>query len=143
MLLRKSDQIEFLIAVVSPNRLYQDVIPSIKRWKEQGVKVYIYSSGSVEAQKLLFGYSVEGDVLDVSTGAPPPSSSFPTFGELFANDRVLSKLQVFDGHFDTTIGTKVECKSYERIAERIGCPPEEITFLTDVARGQSVRQRDG
>lgn len=49
------------------NRVYQDVIPSIKRWKGQGLKVYIYSSGSVEAQKLLFGYSVEGDVLDVST----------------------------------------------------------------------------
>lgn len=43
---------------------------------------------------------------------------------------------MFDGHFDTTIGAKVECKSYERIAERIGCQPEEITFLTDVARGQ-------
>lgn len=48
------------------NRLYQDVVPSIKRWREQGLKVYVYSSGSVEAQKLLFGYSVEGDVLDVS-----------------------------------------------------------------------------
>lgn len=34
--------------------------------------MYIYSSGSVEAQKLLFGYSVEGDVLDVSA---PPSRS--------------------------------------------------------------------
>lgn len=94
--------------------LYQDVIPSIKRWKEQGVKVYIYSSGSVEAQKLLFGYSVEGDVLDV-----------------------------FDGHFDTTIGAKVECKSYERITERIGCPPEEITFLTDVAREAKAAEEAG
>lgn len=45
-------------------------------------------------------------------------------------------LQLFDGHFDTTIGAKVECKSYERIAERIGCQLEEITFLTDVTRGQ-------
>lgn len=52
------------------NRIYQDVIPSIRRWKEQGLKVYIYSSGSVEAQKLLFGYSVEGDVLDVSMATP-------------------------------------------------------------------------
>ena len=43
--------------------------------------------------------------------------------------------QLFDGHFDTNIGLKVEGKSYERIAERIGCPPEEITFLTDVSRG--------
>lgn len=45
-------------------------------------------------------------------------------------------LQLFDGHFDTTIGAKVEGKSYARIAERIGCQPEEITFLTDVTRGK-------
>lgn len=51
---------------LAANRIYQDVIPSIRRWKEQGLKVYIYSSGSVEAQKLLFGFSVEGDVLEVS-----------------------------------------------------------------------------
>lgn len=44
--------------------------------------------------------------------------------------------QLFDGHFDTTLGAKVEGKSYERIAERIGCQPEEITFLTDVTRGK-------
>lgn len=50
--------------------------------------------------------------------------------------------QLFDGHFDTTIGAKVEGKSYERIAERIGCPPEEITFLTDVTRGMFVVLRD-
>lgn len=48
------------------NRVYQDVVPSIRRWRRHGLKVYIYSSGSVEAQKLLFGYSEEGDVLDVS-----------------------------------------------------------------------------
>uniref|UniRef100_A0A1A8GF91 Enolase-phosphatase E1 n=1 Tax=Nothobranchius korthausae TaxID=1143690 RepID=A0A1A8GF91_9TELE len=85
--------------------IYPDVIPSIRMWREHGLKVYIYSSGSVEAQKLLFGHSVEGDVLDL-----------------------------FDGHFDTTIGAKVDAKSYRRIAERIGCRPEEITFLTDVIR---------
>lgn len=46
--------------------------------------------------------------------------------------------QLFDGHFDTNIGAKVESKSYERIAERIGCKPEEITFLTDVTRGDDL-----
>ncbi|GAA6219175.1 enolase-phosphatase E1 [Lates japonicus] len=94
--------------------IYQDVIPSIKRWRGQGLKVYIYSSGSVEAQKLLFGYSVEGDVLDL-----------------------------FDGHFDTSIGAKVDGKSYERIAERIGCQPEEITFLTDVTREAKAAEEAG
>lgn len=94
--------------------LYQDVVPSIRTWRSDGLKVFIYSSGSVEAQKLLFGYSVEGNVLEL-----------------------------FDGHFDTNIGAKVESKSYERIAERIGCPPEEITFLTDVSREAKAAEEAG
>lgn len=95
-------------------QVYQDVIPAIRIWRSQGLKVYIYSSGSVEAQKLLFEYSVEGDVLDL-----------------------------FDGHFDTNIGAKVDSKSYETIAERIGCQPEEITFLTDVTREAKAAEDAG
>lgn len=44
-------------------------------------------------------------------------------------------MQLFAGHFDTNIGAKVESKSYEKIAQRIGCSPEDIMFLTDVTRG--------
>nr|XP_057920943.1 enolase-phosphatase E1 [Doryrhamphus excisus] len=94
--------------------IYQDVTASIRRWRDHGLKVFIYSSGSVEAQKLLFAHSVEGDVLDL-----------------------------FDGHFDTAIGAKVDAKSYKRIAERIGCPPEEITFLTDVTREAKAAEDAG
>ncbi|MFT7815702.1 enolase-phosphatase E1 [Arapaima gigas] len=94
--------------------LYQDVVPAIRRWRRQGLKVYIYSSGSVEAQRLLFGYSVEGDVLDL-----------------------------FDGHFDTNMGLKVESKSYRRIADRIGCSPEDIMFLTDVTREAKAAEEAG
>ncbi|CAI5667572.1 unnamed protein product [Oreochromis niloticus] len=94
--------------------VYQDVVPSIRTWRARGLKVYIYSSGSVEAQKLLFGYSVEGDLLEL-----------------------------FDGHFDTSIGAKVDAKSYERITERIGCQPEEITFLTDVTREAKAAEEAG
>ncbi|XP_062870088.1 enolase-phosphatase E1 [Trichomycterus rosablanca] len=94
--------------------VYQDVVPAIRRWRRHGLKVYIYSSGSIEAQKLLFGYSVEGDLLDL-----------------------------FDGHFDTTIGAKVESKSYEKIAERIGCSPEDIMFLTDVTREAKAAEDAG
>lgn len=50
--------------------------------------------------------------------------------------------QLFEGHFDTTLGAKVEGKSYERIAERIGCQPEEIMFLTDVTRGKFYNYDD-
>lgn len=91
----------------------------------------------MEAQKLLFGYSVEGDVLDVSTAASP---RVLTVVNLIILNSLLSEwFQLFDGHFDTTIGAKVEAKSYERITQRIGCQPEEITFLTDVTRGLFVR----
>lgn len=95
-------------------QVYEDVIPAIRRWRSQGLKVYIYSSGSVEAQKLLFEYSIEGDVLDV-----------------------------FDGHFDTNIGAKVDSKSYKSIAERIGCGSEDITFLTDVTREAKAAEDAG
>lgn len=94
--------------------VYQDVVPSIRLWRRQGLKIYIYSSGSVEAQKLLFGYSVEGDLLDL-----------------------------FDGHFDTNMGAKVESKSYERIAQRIGCQTEELTFLTDLTREAKAAEDAG
>ncbi|XP_028830000.1 enolase-phosphatase E1 [Denticeps clupeoides] len=94
--------------------VYQDVVPALRKWRHHGMKVYIYSSGSVEAQKLLFGYSVEGDLLDL-----------------------------FDGHFDTNIGAKVESKSYESIAERIGCAPEDIVFLTDVTREAKAAEEAG
>ncbi|XP_037752686.1 enolase-phosphatase E1 isoform X1 [Chelonia mydas] len=84
---------------------FQDVVPAIRKWREAGMKVYIYSSGSVEAQKLLFGYSTEGDILEL-----------------------------FDGHFDTKIGHKVESESYRRIASSIGCSTNNVLFLTDVTR---------
>ncbi|TWW66261.1 Enolase-phosphatase E1 [Takifugu flavidus] len=58
-------------------------------------------------------------------------------------DVQLLKKQLFDGHFDTTLGAKVEGKSYERIAERIGCRPEEITFLTDVTREAKAAEEAG
>ncbi|XP_074849830.1 enolase-phosphatase E1 isoform X2 [Carettochelys insculpta] len=85
--------------------VFEDVVPAIRKWREAGLKVYIYSSGSVEAQKLLFGYSTEGDILEL-----------------------------LDGHFDTKLGPKVESESYRRIARSIGCSTNNVLFLTDVTR---------
>ncbi|XP_072611939.1 enolase-phosphatase E1 isoform X2 [Vulpes vulpes] len=82
---------------------FDDVVPAVRKWREAGMKVYIYSSGSVEAQKLLFGHSTEGDLLEL-----------------------------VDGHFDTKIGHKVESESYRKIANSIGCSTNNILFLTDV-----------
>ncbi|KAL2304824.1 hypothetical protein Nmel_006779 [Mimus melanotis] len=103
-----------LPAALFCSRVFEDVVPAIRKWREAGMKVYIYSSGSVEAQKLLFGYSTEGDILEL-----------------------------FDGHFDTKIGPKVESESYRRIAASIGCATNNILFLTDVPRGMSPASAAG
>ncbi|KAL1918686.1 uncharacterized protein VTP21DRAFT_2708 [Calcarisporiella thermophila] len=82
--------------------IYNDVVPALEKWREQGKKIYIYSSGSVPAQKLLFGYSDKGDLL-----------------------------HYFSGHYDTSIGLKVERESYEKIAKDIGINPTRILFVSD------------
>lgn len=90
--------------------MYDDVSPALDQWHSvEGQKVYIYSSGSVQAQKLLFGQSLVGDML-----------------------------KSIDGHFDTAVGAKQEAASYTAIAEKIGSKPEEILFLTDIVKGMLV-----
>ena len=83
--------------------LYPDVLPSLKKWKQQGIDLYIYSSGSVAAQKLLFGYSDEGDITSL-----------------------------FSDYFDTHVGAKREEQSYRTIAALIGHPAGQILFLSDI-----------
>lgn len=83
--------------------MYPEVADCLRAWHQQGVRLYVYSSGSVPAQKLLFGYSDAGD---------------------------LSAL--FSGWFDTRIGHKRETASYAAIANNIGVPPADILFLSDI-----------
>jgi enolase-phosphatase E1 len=85
--------------------VYADVPPALARWRQQGIDVRIYSSGSKLAQQLLFS----------STGA----------GDL---TRFLS------GFFDTTTGPKVEAQSYVVIGLAFGCEPSEVLFVSDVVR---------
>lgn len=82
--------------------VYSDVVDALKKWNELSIPVYIYSSGSVAAQKLLFGNSTQGDLLPY-----------------------------LKGHFDTNIGSKVESESYEKIAQELSVNPNEILFVTD------------
>ncbi len=83
--------------------LYDDVLPALKAWKQQGIALYVYSSGSVAAQKLLFGYSDAGNITDL-----------------------------FSGYFDTHVGAKREAQSYRNIAAEIGVAPESLLFLSDI-----------
>lgn len=82
--------------------LYPDAIDAIRAWAKRDVGVYIYSSGSIEAQKLYAKYSVAGDLS-------------PLIG----------------GYFDTTTGAKGEASSYTKIAAAIGAPASDITFFSD------------
>ena len=83
--------------------VYDDVPPALKAWNAAGKDVRIYSSGSVQAQKLFFGHTIVGDLLSN-----------------------------FRGHYDTTIGGKKEAASYSRIAAEYGLPAGDIVFLSDV-----------
>jgi len=83
--------------------VYPDAALALRSWREAGYRLFVYSSGSVEAQRLLFTHSDQGD---------------------------LSGL--FSGWFDTTTGAKRESASYARIARAIGAAPGAILFLSDV-----------
>lgn len=83
--------------------LYPDTARRLRDWHDQGFPLYVYSSGSVAAQKLFFGYSEAGDLTPL-----------------------------FQGYFDTTTGGKKEAASYRRISDAIGVPGNEILFLSDV-----------
>ena len=83
--------------------VYEDAARNLRHWHERGIALYVYSSGSVHAQKLLFGYSEAGDLTPL-----------------------------FSGYFDTAIGHKREAESYRAIAAAIAHPPQEILFLSDI-----------
>lgn len=83
--------------------VYQDVFDALSRWQQQGVKLYVYSSGSVQAQQLLFKYSDFGDMTPL-----------------------------FSGYFDTRIGAKGEMSSYAAILQQLQLPPKQVLFLSDV-----------
>lgn len=91
-------------AGVLEGHVYADAVAGLRRWHAQGIALYVYSSGSVGAQKLIFGHTAYGDLCPL-----------------------------FAGHFDTAVGGKKEAASYTAIAAAIGLAPADILFLSDVA----------
>ena len=85
--------------------IYPDARQQLTHWHQQGIKLYVYSSGSVQAQKLLFGHTEYGDLTPL-----------------------------FDGYFDTRIGAKLEAASYRHIAEQVQQDAGDILFLSDIER---------
>jgi enolase-phosphatase E1 len=83
--------------------VFPDVPPALEQWAASGLDVRIYSSGSIEAQRLYFGHTGAGNLL--------PS---------------------LRGHYDTTTGPKREPSSYAKIATDMGIEPRQILFVSDV-----------
>jgi enolase-phosphatase E1 len=94
--------------------VYEDVPRAFDRWSRMDRRIAIFSSGSVLAQKLLFGNTAEGDL----TG-------------------------YLDGYFDTTIGPKKEAESYARIARSLGLPASDVLFVSDVVAELEAAQAAG
>ncbi|MDY0049217.1 MAG: acireductone synthase [Halothiobacillaceae bacterium] len=83
--------------------VYPEAARVLRQWQAQGLRLFVYSSGSEQAQRLLFGYSSEGDLRSL-----------------------------FEGYFDTRVGGKREVESYRAIAEYIGLPASDVLFLSDI-----------
>jgi enolase-phosphatase E1 len=85
------------------SQVFADVAPAFERWRDHGLRISIFSSGSVLAQQLLFAHTEGGNLTPF-----------------------------IDSYFDTKVGKKGEAESYRRIAEVMGLPPKEILFVSDV-----------
>lgn len=85
------------------SHVYDDAADYLRHWHDRGLRLYVYSSGSVQAQKLIFGYSIAGDLTPF-----------------------------FSGYFDTRVGGKREAGSYRNILDGLGVEPATVLFLSDV-----------
>lgn len=94
--------------------VYDDAVRQLKHWHAAGILLYVFSSGSVHAQKLLFSHTDHGDLTPL-----------------------------FSAYFDTCIGPKREMASYEAIARAIGLEAGDILFLSDVAEELEAAARAG
>ena len=83
--------------------MYPDVKPALERWTAMGMKLAIFSSGSIVAQKQLFGFSTEGDLTPY-----------------------------FSAYFDTTTGMKRDEQTYHLIAQQLHASANSVLFLSDI-----------
>jgi len=94
--------------------IYEDAYCALRDWHDRGLRLYIFSSGSVKAQQLLFGHTAKGDLQPL-----------------------------FDGYFDTTIGAKRDPAAYRRIAATMEIAPAEILFLSDITEELDAAKLSG
>jgi enolase-phosphatase E1 len=96
------------------SRVFADVPRAFELWRDRSIQIYIFSSGSVLAQKLLFAHTEAGDL----TG-------------------------FISGYFDTNIGPKSDAESYRRIADAVKTAPPKIVFVSDVTKELAAAREAG
>ncbi len=94
--------------------IYPDFIATIKEIKQQNLRLYSFSSGSVDAQKLLFSHSDDGDLTPY-----------------------------FDGHFDTRTGNKRFKQAYSNIVNTISLAPKQVLFISDLVEELKAAEQAG
>lgn len=94
--------------------VYPDTPKALRAWHTQGLRLYVYSSGSVDAQKLIFGHTDYGDLTSL-----------------------------FSDYFDTRVGGKREAAAYRAICKSIGLPTAEILFLSDIGEELDAAREAG
>ena len=94
--------------------VYPDAVAALRQWKADGIAMFVYSSGSVAAQKLLFGHSSAGDLRSL-----------------------------FNGYFDTAVGGKREAQSYRNVLGALGLPADDVVFLSDVVEELDAAREAG
>ncbi|KAJ2481486.1 enolase-phosphatase E1 [Coemansia sp. RSA 2131] len=94
--------------------VFTDAVDAVRMWTRAGRRVFIYSSGSVEAQKLIFGFSDHGNLLEY-----------------------------VEGHYDTRVGAKVDDTSYTAIVRDIGVCPDRVLFVSDSIRELQAADKAG
>ena len=96
------------------SHVYPDAVAALRRWQAAGHELYVYSSGSVAAQKLLFGNSSAGDLQPL-----------------------------FAGYFDTAVGGKREPRSYQNVLAALDRDGVDVLFLSDVVEELDAARETG
>lgn len=96
------------------SHVYEDAYKVLCDWHREGIQLYVYSSGSIAAQKLLFGHTEYGDLN-----------------------------YLFSDNFDTHIGAKNSASSYRYILKTLGTEPTKVLFLSDIDAELEAAQASG
>ena len=94
--------------------VYPDAVVALREWHQNGHPLYVYSSGSVAAQQLLFWHSIAGDLREL-----------------------------FSGYFDTAVGGKRDAQSYRNVLGALQREPAQVLFLSDVVEELDAAREAG